>query len=554
MDKRLIGVLLIVVVGASAGVYFFLWQAPKPPTLATIAGKITDVKTGNPLAGATVTIDGKKATTTSDGAYSLSLNIGSYKLSVSMKDYRMENRTVDAREEKTYTVNIALTPTTPPPPSKITLKVITRHGSDITFAAEALFLGSEYAKKYNVTEITWVPVGSTLWIETIKRSGDIDVGWGGGPVLFDLVHRENLLAPLTSGEASAALAEIPDKIAGMPMKRTSQGKVYWVGAAISSFGFTINMQQLKTAKLPEPSTWADLANETYAVTLPSPIVGTADATKSTSNTRMFEIILQAYGWQKGWELLTLKGANARIYDRSESVRDAAIIGEIGVGTTIDYYGYTAQLENPGICKYLLPKDGTIVNGDPIALLSTSKSPEAAQAFIAWVISAEGQKIWLNPRINRLPINPRVFDTPEGRQRADLKQIFEDTQKALVIDFSDDLSISYEYSLMYFYYGTIVRPQLKLADTWMKVTNAKLSGKISQTKFMELTRKLSDPHQFVFNDPVSGKPTSFTQEYAQSINGKVMTDVTFRDRIVVEWTRAAEARYDNVLTELKSLTG
>ena len=129
--------------------------------------------------------------------------------------------------------------------------------------------------------------------------------WGGGPVLFDIVHREGLLAQLTSDEVVGVLADIPDEVGGVPMMRRDDGEVYWVGAAISSFGFTINIQYLEEENLPEPSMWTDLANETYAVTLPTPSVGTADATKSTSNTRMFEIILQAQGWQGGWKLLTL---------------------------------------------------------------------------------------------------------------------------------------------------------------------------------------------------------------------------------------------------------
>jgi len=337
------------------------------------------------------------------------------------------------------------------------------------------------------------------------------------------------------------------------MMRRDDGAVYWVGAAISSFGFTTNIQYLEEENLPEPSMWVDLANETYAVTLPTPSVGTADATKSTSNTRMFEIILQAQGWQGGWKLLTLKGANSRIYDRSESVRDGVIIGEIAVGTTIDFYGYTAQLENPGICKYILPKDGTIVNADPIALLTTSPNAEAAQSFIAWVLSPEGQKPWLSPKINRLPINPKVFDTPEGLERADLKEIYDLTHEALVIPFSDDLSISYEYSLMYFYHATLVRAQLKLTDTWMELTQAELDGKITHAQFLELVDKLSDPHLLEFNDPVSGETATFTEEYAQSINEKMMTDSTFRTQMIDEWMEAAEERYDSVLAELKTLT-
>lgn len=567
MDKRiLIGVVVIVIV---AGVFgYTLMKKPEPtgpengepepttplPTYALISGTVTDKDTGDPVVVATVALNGENVTTASDGTYELNITTGSYTVKVSKDGYEDETTHVDATEEQTYTVDFSLASIPPVKPTEITLKAITRHGSDITHTAEQLFLESEYAKKYNIVDIKWMAVGPTLWADTIKRTGDIDLGWGGGPVLFDVVHNEGLLAPLTSDEVNEVMPDIPGEIGGVSSKRIEDGKVYWTGAAISSFGFTINKQYLERENLPEPSLWSDLANETYAVTLPSPSVGTADATKSTSNTRMFEIILQAHGWQDGWRLLTLKGANSRIFDRSESVRDAAITGEIGVGTTIDFYGYTAQLENPEICKYILPEDGTIVNPDPIALLTTSPNPEAAQAFIAWVLSTEGQKPWLSPKINRLPMNPLVFDTPEGQERADLKEIYDLTQEALIIEFSDDLALSYEYSLMYYYSATIVRPQLKLTDVWMDLTLAKENGDITHQQFKELADKLGDPHLMVFTDPDTLTQETFTEEYAQSINEKMMTDATFRQHLIDEWMTAAENHYENIRAELEELTG
>jgi ABC-type Fe3+ transport system substrate-binding protein len=511
---------------------------------------VTDADTGNPMSGVTVSLNGESATTSSNGTYSFTVELGSFTLSASKEGYNVSSQTVEATDAMTYTLDIALTPSETP--SNVVLKIITRHGTDITNDAEKAFLKTEYAKRYNIVDIQWIPAGPTLWVNIINMSGDIDAAWGGGPVLFDTVYAAGLLAPLTSTDVQAVLDEIPDEIVGVLVKRYNQGQVYWVGAAISSFGFTINTQYLEDMNLPKPKTWADLANETYAVTLPSPSVGTADATKSTSNTRMFEIILQGYGWEDGWKILTLKGANARIYDQSESVRDAVMNGEIGIGTTIDYYGYTAQLENPGICEYILPEDGTVVNGDPIALLQTSPNKAAAQAFIAWEISTEGQKIWLNPNINRLPINRGVFDTPEGQERSDLESIYNRTLEALVLPFSDDLALSYEYSMMWYYHATIVRPQLKLVEAWLQLTIAKEGGRITQQQFADFVNRLTNPALLTFTDQATGQTETFTQEYAISINEQIGTDPTFRTEMVSELQSAAEARYDSIVQELGNL--
>lgn len=569
MDKRVlagIAIVLVIVVGIF-GYNMFIKPPPgdggdeEPPVTgpATIFGKITDEETGDALGSVTVEVDGKTVTTASDGTFEVEVDTGSYVITVSKEGYEPGSSTVSASEEQAYTVNLGLTPVEEeeeeePPTGEIMLKALTRHGSDITFTAEKLFLESDLAKEHNIVDIKWMAVGPTLWVDTIKRTGDIDFGWGGGPVLFDIVYNEGLLAPLDSEGVLAVLGEIPDEVGGVPAKRYKDGEVYWTGSAIASFGFTINKQYLEDEGLPEPTKWTDLANETYAVTLPSPSIGTADATKSTSNTRMFEIILQAHGWREGWSLLTRKGANSRIYDRSESVRDAAITGVIGVGTTIDFYGYTAQLENPGIAKYILPEDGTIVNADPVALMATSPHPEAAQAFIAWLLSAEGQKPWLSPKINRLPMNPEVFNTPEGLKRADLKEIYDKTKEALIIEFSDELALSYEFAMMYYYHATIVRPQLKLVEVWMDLTRAEETGDITHQEFLELAHRLGDPHLVEFTNPETEETVAFTQEFAQEYNSRLTADATFRTQLTDAWTSAAEAHYEAIRAEVNALTG
>jgi len=576
LDKRIIvgiiGVLIVV-----GGLYVFVFNNPttppgdgvddgdgtdQPTPQATIEGVITD-EAGDPVSGATVELDGETVTTGSDGSYSFTVDVGSYTLTVSKDGYKDETSTVSATSEDTYTVDLAIMQTEngdDNEPDVVEIKIITRHGSDILFKARAAFLETDIAAEYGITDreqIKFLGVASSLWADTITRSGDVDVAWGGGPVVFDLVNNDDLLAPLTSDAITSILNELPDEISGAPAKRYKEGEVVWVGSAISSFGFTINTEFLATEELVQPKTWDDLGNETYAqfALFPSvPVIGTADPTLSTSNTRMFEIILQTYGWEEGWKLLTRIGANARIYDRSESVRDAAIQGTIGAGTTIDFYGYTAQLEVPELCEYVLPEDGTAVNADPIALVSTSDNPEAAQAFIAWVLSPDGQKIWLDESINRMPMNPDVFDTDLGQTRDDLEASYSATMEATTIEFSDSLALSYETTMMFFFKGTLVEAQQDLIDTWITIVDAESNGDITHEEFLELADMMGDPLEITFTDPDSGDTVMFTEEYAQSINDRITTDAEFKETMKDAWREAAIARYASVLDALDSYTG
>jgi ABC-type Fe3+ transport system substrate-binding protein len=436
-------------------------------------------------------------------------------------------------------------PTTSAPSACTTLSVVTRHPSDILDAARSLFLKSEVAKKYGIKDVVFRPVPAAQW-RALIQTGQVDVAWGGGPTLFDSLYKDGLLLPLEGEEVKAALAQIPKTIAGMPMMRTGpDGKVYWVAWAVSSFGITINTKVLKQLGLPEPKTWADLASFEYGkgVVKGFPITGLANLPASTSNTRIAEIILQAYGWEEGWRIITLTAANGRIFGGSEPVRDAVIAGEIGAGWTIDFYGYTAQLQNPDT-KYVIPPD-TSVNGDPIAVVKNTKCRDAAEAFVAWVIT-EGQRIVFDPKINRMPVNPNAFNTPEGRQRPDLKAIYDHMLTLKTIDFNDTLALAVENVVMYYFQAAIYDNSDVLQQTWSKLLRAYFDGKIDKATAEALAERLGEPVTFI--DPETGQLVKLTLEYAMKINDK-LNDAAFRDRIQAAWREAARRKYLEVARQI-----
>ena len=436
----------------------------------------------------------------------------------------------------------------------ITLRIISRHPGEILTKAEEEFLKSDIAKRYNIVDLRFYQVPPTQWKSAIERRGDIDVAWGGGPTLFDFLFQEGLLAPLSSDMVLQAADQIPDTFAGSPMKRVSDGKIYWVAASVASFGFTVNHDLLKRYNLPVPRKWSDLASPEFARPLIEenvPVVAIADPTRSTSNTRMYEIILQAYGWELGWVNLTLMAANSLIEDASSAVRDDVIQGRVAVGITIDFYGYTAMRANPST-EYILPEGESIVNGDPIALLTTSKHPEAAQAFIAWVLT-EGQKIWFDPNINRLPANPKAFELPEGRERTDLKNVYESIIKARGIEFNDTLALLYERAMQQYFKTVLVDLNSLLKDVWIRLASLYLEGYISKEEFVEYARKLGSPLEYV--DPYTNEKVRFTMEEAIRVNEKLRDVANFPDavaRYTAAWNEAAVSRYESLMKELDEL--
>ncbi|MFQ6081136.1 MAG: carboxypeptidase regulatory-like domain-containing protein [Candidatus Bathyarchaeia archaeon] len=85
---------------------------PPPPGTATVTGTVKDAKTGLPVAGATVGCNGYQTSTGPDGTYSLSVKVGAYLVTVRMEGYETKTASVDASEEKRYTVDFSITPIT----------------------------------------------------------------------------------------------------------------------------------------------------------------------------------------------------------------------------------------------------------------------------------------------------------------------------------------------------------------------------------------------------------------------------------------------------------
>jgi ABC-type glycerol-3-phosphate transport system substrate-binding protein len=138
---------------------------------------------------------------------------------------------------------------------------------------------------------------------------------------------------------------------------------------------------------------------------------------------VYEIILQAYGWEKGWRIITGLGANVRNFTNSatQTPRDVAI-GEVAYGLAIDFYAW-AQVKETGSDKigFVMPDNLTIITPDAIAILKGAPNPNVAKAFIRFVMSEEGQKLWLlveksadGPQrfqLNRFSVLPSLYALP-----------------------------------------------------------------------------------------------------------------------------------------------
>ena len=258
----------------------------------------------------------------------------------------------------------------------------------------------------------------------------IDLFFGGGT--FDFIAQAKAGTLVNSGVIAAhpdwfTETSIPLSVSGEPYY-DEQGR--WIGTCLAAFGICYNTDSLlRLGVTTLPASWNDLTNPKF-----SRQVALADPTKSGSIAKAFEMVIQqqmqeivgpgeaseaalAEGWQRGLQLLIKASANSRYFsDSAGKVPMDVSLGDAAIGLCIDFYGrFQSEAvrigDAPSRLQYFTPVGGSSVGVDPIGLLRGAPSPELARAFITFVLSLEGQKLW----------NFRV-GTPGGPTRYALRRL------------------------------------------------------------------------------------------------------------------------------------
>lgn len=252
-------------------------------------------------------------------------------------------------------------------------------------------------------------------------SAGIDVFFGGGT--FDFIRQANAGRIVDSGLMQKHPEWFNDRV--IPAEYTGepyldkQGR--WLGAVLSSYGMLYNFDSLARLGIKTPPRqWEDIAAPAYEGE-----VALCDPTKSSSIAKAFENVIQQQmylewerlvrttgrsrkeleaqavrtGWERGLGILQRIGANARYFtDSSQKPPIDVLHGNSAVGMCIDFYGRYQEesaSQRSGVKRlgYYSPPDGTVVSPDPIALLRGAPNREVAVAFMEYVLSPEGQKLW-----------------------------------------------------------------------------------------------------------------------------------------------------------------
>lgn len=222
--------------------------------------------------------------------------------------------------------------------------------------------------------------------------GTVDVFWASSPDAFAVLKAKGHLLQL---EASAVPAGA--HIRGYPI---DDAEGFFRGFTISGYGISWNRARLEQLGLALPDSAAELAAPAYRG-----LIAMSAPSRSGTTHLMVETILQHYGWERGWKIWLQIAANlANITARSFSVASGVAQGRYGIGLSIDFIGRGSIRESNVGFKY--PSENVFLPAS-IALVRGSRNPDKARRFAQFVLSEAGQRLLLEPSIQRQPVMPKI---------------------------------------------------------------------------------------------------------------------------------------------------
>jgi ABC-type Fe3+ transport system substrate-binding protein len=363
------------------------------------------------------------------------------------------------------------------------------------------------------------------YLQETSGNNQSDMFWASAPDAFEVLKGDSLLQ-----KYEVKVTGIPEKVGAFPI---NDPEGYYKGFAASGYGIMWNLRYLKAKKLPVPKTWADLAKPVY-----HGHVGMSAPSRSGTTHLTVETLLQGEGWEKGWaKWKEIAGNFKTVTERSFGVPDGVNSGQFGLGVVIDFFGLSSKASGFPV-DFLYPPITTLVPAN-IAIVKNAPHPEAAGAFIEFLLSPEGQEVLLDPKIRRLPVNPATYaKAPEG-----FPNPFKDKSIGSAVKFDLQLSKG-RYNVVNSLFDVMITYRLndlRAATKAIQSAEAKLAGKSNSG-----AQKLTDEARALVNKV----PISAVQASEKGFNNifkkkrkKATTKVTGRQAEVEQkWDSEVKANY------------
>jgi ABC-type Fe3+ transport system substrate-binding protein len=370
-----------------------------------------------------------------------------------------------------------------------TVTVVSSYPDEFISRIEAAF--EKTHPEYRLRIIWRMPNDAASYLQQAGH-GAADVYWSASPRNFARLAEAGIWRKLPVDRS-----KLPDHV-GQAKLGDQAG--FYTATEIAGFGFAVSSSALLSRGLPVPTDWPELADPRFAglIALPVPTrVGFAPP--------MVEIVLQAFGWQRGWALWSEISANAMLVERGSTfITEEITSGRCAIGLSIDFFVNSA-IANGAALSFVYPQH-TGINPAHIAVTREAPNPAGAKAFVEFMLSAGGQKLLAHPDIRRLPVRPDVY----GGLPKNYFNPFRAAEQGN-LQFDSDLARPRLASSASIFQQMLIEPHEDLQALWQRVHAAELGGR-NMSKIREL---LGQPpiEEATANDP------SLQKQIGQRLEGE-----------------------------------
>ncbi|MBK1614451.1 ABC transporter substrate-binding protein [Rubrivivax gelatinosus] len=272
--------------------------------------------------------------------------------------------------------------------------VLTAYPQETISRFEAAFEKAEPGARL---QVLWrLPHEMPAYLASPEGRG-VDLVWAASPRTFQALKRDGALAVLDAQDVPRA--GLPERLGGTTI---SDPDGHFLATEIAGYGFVYAPRQLADLGLAVPADWPDLAAPHWAGRIAAPVpsrVGFAPV--------LVDIVLQAFGWERGWALWSAIAGNARWVNVGGTlIGDEVASGRAAIGLTIDFFAASAVARGAPL-RFAYPAHGG-VNPAHVALLRRAPNRAGALAFVRYVLSDAGQLLLADPGIRKLPVRPSVY--------------------------------------------------------------------------------------------------------------------------------------------------
>jgi hypothetical protein len=245
-------------------------------------------------------------------------------------------------------------------------------------------------------------------------------------------------------------------------------------------------------------------------------------------------ILQRYGWEGGWRVLTAIGALSSFVTSSERARDDSATGAVGIAPAYIGYGLQAENVSGGKAAFVTPRGETVLYVSPVAVAAGTKHPAEAQAFILWLLGPDGQKLVVE-KFGYLP----------ALEVAGLEAMAGRTREAVLnaMNYSTEFESSVREAVVVYFEASIADPDVQklLTEVYSRVCKTRAG------EFSDWLVKLGSP--LTIRDPTTGNYVNFTVDYARQVSSAIRAGTVGRDDLYQSIKEAAVGRLTRLMSEL-----